>query len=208
MNSFGRGPSRRVRKFMRLMFMRAAVGRSESEGRDCSRAILHEGQRGCQIESTRGAKREGRREKKKAARTRFVRAALLVSLRSGPLLLLVLGDLELGRGRERLARNTVADADGDLVLAGGERGGREQARERQALARIREAAPVLGLLEYLLAVLQERVLHVNRGAQRRLVNAGVVDLHVDAHVLAALVRACDVRQNLVRADGEHAGQLV
>src|SRR2546423_8313006 len=125
---------------------------------------------------------------------------MFISSRSGPVLLLVVGYLEPGRGRERLARNSVADADGDLIVAGRERGGREQARERQALSRIREAAPVLGLLEDFLAVFEERVLHVDRGPERRLVNARVVDLHVDAHVLPALVRARDVRKNLVGAD--------
>src|SRR5436305_13491695 len=135
-----------------------------------------------------------------AARTWSVRAACVCSFAAGPVLLLVVVYLELGRGRERLARNSVADADGDFVVAGRERGGREQACERQALPRIREAAPVLGLLENFLAVFEERVLHVNRGPERRLVNARVVDLHVDAHVLAALVRARDVGQNLVRAD--------
>src|SRR3954464_13826963 len=90
--------------------------------------------------------------------------------------LLVGRDLELLRGRERLARDLVADADDDLVLAGGEVRGREQARQSQALPGVGVTAPVLGLLEDLLAVLLEHVLHVDGGPERRLVDAGVVDL--------------------------------
>src|SRR5947209_17473357 len=85
------------------------------------RAILHEGERGCQIQR--------RREKKMAARTNRARAACVCSFAVGPVLLLVVGYLELGRGRERLARNSVADADGDVVVAGRERGGWGRAGE-------------------------------------------------------------------------------
>src|SRR5689334_9763687 len=86
-------------------------------------------------------------------------------------LLLVLDDGELLRGRERLARDFVSDAYHHFVFAGGEVRGREQTRERQTLARLREPAPVLCLLEDLLAVLRENVLNVHGRTQSRLVDA-------------------------------------
>src|ERR1700750_2385879 len=123
---------------------------------------------------------------KKAARLSKHAALFVYAVRR---LLLALDDGELLRGRERLARNLVTDAYHHFVFAGGEGRGRKQACERQALARVRKPAPVLRLLEYFLAVLRENVLDIHGRTQRRLVDASVVDLHVYAHVLPALVRA-------------------
>src|SRR5205085_7927803 len=49
---------------------------------------------------------------------------------------------------------------------------------------------------------------IHSRTQRRLMNARVIDLHVDADRLAAMEDAGEVRDHFVLPDGEHAGQLI
>src|SRR2546423_5891702 len=116
---------------------------------------------------------------------------------------------ELGRWRQCLVRNSVAYMNRDLVLAGRELRCVEELGERQALACVAHALPVLWNPSDLAPVPGEDVLHVHRWLERRLVNLRVVDLHVQPKRLAFLEDARNVRNDLELAYDELAyGHLI
>ena len=99
-----------------------------------------------------------------------------------------------------LARHAVFDTDLDLVFAGFQPRRRQQARQRQPLAGITQPRPILSLAQKLLAAFGQNVFHVDRRPQRSLIDAGIINLHIDADVLASLVKAGKIRNHLFVAD--------
>ena len=77
------------------------------------------------------------------------------------------------------------------------------------MTRVAVATPVFRLLADFFAIFQQRIFNIHGRTQRRLVDARVIDLHVNADRRAAVERARNVRNHFHVSDGEHAyGRLI
>src|SRR5215475_14069507 len=105
-------------------------------------------------------------------------------------------------GRERLIKNVVFDRHLNIVEARLEFLERDQARQRHLLAVDRAQSPFAVLFDPhdLFAFLRNYVFDVHARPQRRLVDADVVDLHVNAESLILFEFRMRVRDHLERAE--------
>src|SRR3989442_9500544 len=116
----------------------------------------------------------------------------------------LLKDRELGRLLQVLTADAIANANFECVFARIKLARIQELSQRQALARVTIAFPVFGLLADLFAVFQQNIINVDRRAQRGLVDAGVVDLHVDADWRAAMISARHIRNDFQITNREHS----
>src|SRR5712691_5488272 len=103
----------------------------------------------------------------------------------------------------------IADTDLEFVFAGRHAASVDQTSQRQPLASVAVTTPVSSRLAEFLAILQERVLDINRGPQRGLIDSCVVDLHENADRRAAMVNAGNVWNHFCLANDEltHRGLI-